>query len=89
MLALADECGCNMIRCWGGNVYEAGEFFDFCDEHGIMVWQDFALACAVYPQDDGLCRALEGEALFINNTRTLYLFLSYFFLPLYYYKEVR
>jgi beta-mannosidase len=62
MLALADECGCNMIRCWGGNVYEAAEFFDFCDEHGIMVWQDFALACAVYPQDDDLCHALEAEA---------------------------
>jgi beta-mannosidase len=62
MLALADECGCNMIRCWGGNVYESREFFAFCDEHGIMVWQDFALACAVYPQDDGLCRELEGEA---------------------------
>jgi beta-mannosidase len=62
MLALADECGCNMIRCWGGNVYEPDTFFDFCDEHGIMVWQDFAMACAVYPQDDGLCRELEEEA---------------------------
>jgi beta-mannosidase len=62
MLALAEECGCNMIRCWGGNVYESAEFFAFCDEHGIMVWQDFALACAVYPQDDSLGRALEVEA---------------------------
>ena len=62
MLALANECGCNMIRCWGGNVYESAEFFAFCDEHGIMVWQDFALACAVYPQDDSLGCALEAEA---------------------------
>jgi len=62
LLALAEECGCNMIRCWGGNVYEAGEFFDFCDERGILVWQDFALACAVYPQDDDFSRTIETEA---------------------------
>jgi beta-mannosidase len=62
LLALADECGCNLIRCWGGNVYEPGAFFDFCDEHGIMVWQDFAMACAVYPQDDVFVRNLEDEA---------------------------
>ena len=50
-LALVDELGCNMIRCWGGNVYEDDRFFDWCDEAGILVWQDFAMACAVYPQD--------------------------------------
>ena len=35
---------------WGGNVYEGDEFFDWCDSHGVMVWQDFAFACAIYPQ---------------------------------------
>ena len=46
-LALATELNCNMIRCWGSNVYEAQAFFDFCDENGILVWKDFAPACAL------------------------------------------
>ncbi len=61
MLSLASECGCNLIRCWGGNVYEDREFFEFCDENGILVWQDFALACAVYPQTDEFARIIEDE----------------------------
>jgi len=49
VLALAVELNCNMIRCWGGNVYEDNNFFDICDREGIMVWQDFAMACSLYP----------------------------------------
>jgi beta-mannosidase len=49
-LDLADELHCNMIRCWGGNVYEDHGFFDYCDQHGILVWQDFSFACCRYPQ---------------------------------------
>ncbi len=52
MLEMADDLNCNMIRCWGGNVYENNLFFDICDRKGIMVWQDFAMACALYPQED-------------------------------------
>ena len=59
---LLDEIGCNMVRCWGGNVYEDDLFFDLCDRHGIMVWQDFAMACAVYPQDDKFQKSLAAEA---------------------------
>lgn len=50
-VALAEEVGCNLIRCWGGNVYENDVFYDLCDSAGILVWQDFAMACAIYPQD--------------------------------------
>lgn len=59
------DLNCNMIRCWGGNVYEDHAFFDLCDEHGVMVWQDFSLACALYPQDDGFAEEIrvEGEAI--------------------------
>ena len=58
---LADEIGCNMIRCWGGNVYPSDVFYNYCDEHGIMVWQDFSLACGHYPDDERLCKLVKKE----------------------------
>lgn len=61
VLALAEEAGCNILRCWGGNVYEDREFFQFCDERGIMVWQDFAMACYYYPQTGEFARQLTDE----------------------------
>lgn len=62
ILELAEEIGCNLLRCWGGNVYENDLFFDLCDEKGILIWQDFAMACAVYPQDEKFQKRLEHEA---------------------------
>jgi beta-mannosidase len=56
------EANCNMARCWGGNVYPDARFFDLCDEAGIMVWQDFNMACAVYPKDDAFLAAIDKEA---------------------------
>jgi len=56
------DAGCNIVRCWGGNVYEDHNFFDLCDEHGIMVWQDFAMACAVYPPSAEFIAAITKEA---------------------------
>lgn len=61
-LELFADLGCNIVRCWGGNVYEDHPFFDFCDRHGIMVWQDFSLACARYPQDEGFLATIQAEA---------------------------
>jgi len=58
------ECGANCVRMWGGGVYEDDSFFDFCDGHGIMVWQDFMMACAVYPQDKTFADKLETEATY-------------------------
>ena len=52
----------NMIRMWGGNVYECDEFYDLCDKHGIMIWQDFSLACAIYSHDDEMAKQIETEA---------------------------
>ena len=63
-LSLLNDIGCNMVRCWGGNVYESAAFFDYCDEHGIMVWQDFAMGCSVYPDEDRFAKALEEEAIY-------------------------
>lgn len=57
------ETNCNMVRCWGGNVYEDHRFFDLCDESGIMVWQDFAMGCTFYPQRDDFAKMIEQEAI--------------------------
>ena len=62
MLELWVDTGCNILRCWGGNVYEDHAFFDFCDRHGIMVWHDFSMACGVYPIDEDFLRVLREEA---------------------------
>jgi beta-mannosidase len=59
---LFDDLGCNMIRCWGGNVYEDHAFFDLCDQRGILVWQDFAYACSRYPQTDTFLAQVREEA---------------------------
>ncbi len=61
-LELLDGTNCNMVRCWGGNVYEDHDFFDFCDRNGIAVWQDFAMACSYYPQTDEFAEKLRTEA---------------------------
>lgn len=61
-LALVKDIGCNILRCWGGNVYEDKEFYDFCDENGIMIWQDFSMACNVYPQDEEFQKNMKKEA---------------------------
>lgn len=51
-LQRAVDANLSMLRIWGGGIYESDAFFDFCDEHGIMIMQDFMLACGVLPQDD-------------------------------------
>ena len=60
-LALVRDIGCNILRCWGGNVYEDHRFFDFCDRNGIMIWQDFAMACTKYPETDEFMQNMKTE----------------------------
>ena len=60
-LELVRDIGCNILRMWGGNVYEDHAFFDFCDRNGIMVWQDFAMACAQYPENAEFEREIKKE----------------------------
>lgn len=61
-LELVKDIGCNIVRCWGGNVYEDHKVYDFCDENGIMVWQDFSMACCMHPNDDEFCKVIAEEA---------------------------
>lgn len=62
-LALLEESGCNAVRCWGGNIYEDDAFYDFCDEKGVLIWQDFCMGCAIYPENDFFLEALKTEAI--------------------------
>ena len=52
----------NMLRVWGGGVYEDDRLYDLCDEKGILVWQEFAFACSMYPNDPALLDNIRAEA---------------------------
>lgn len=61
-IKLAKESGINMLRIWGGSNYGDDDFFNQCDELGILVWQDFPFACALYPADSSFLKNLKQEA---------------------------
>lgn len=63
VFGMITDLNCNMIRCWGGNVYEDNAFFDLCDENGVMVWQDFIMGCTTYPQNNEFAERIGGEAV--------------------------
>jgi len=52
----------NLLRVWGGGIYETEDFYRACDERGLLVWQDFLLACAAYPEESPLWNEIEAEA---------------------------
>ncbi|MFT5424631.1 MAG: beta-mannosidase [Phycisphaerales bacterium] len=58
----AADCGMNMLRVWGGGIYEDEAFYNACDELGVLVWQDFLFACALYPEDEPIWSSVEQEA---------------------------
>ena len=67
-MELVSDIGCNILRVWGGGVYEQDEFYDYCDRHGILVWQDFMMACQAVPMDDATMANLEQEFRWVIRT---------------------
>ncbi len=69
LLESARDANMNMLRVWGGGYYESDEFYELCDELGLMVWQDFMFACSMYPGDEKFLESVRAEAT--DNVRRL------------------
>ncbi len=61
-IAQACDAGFNMLRIWGGGLYESEHFYELCDAYGLLVWQDFPYACAYYPDMGEYADAARVEA---------------------------
>ena len=59
----AKNVNMNMLRVWGGGIYENDIFYDLCDQHGILVWQDFMFACSTYPMNPEMLDNIRHEAI--------------------------
>ncbi len=59
----AEKANFNMLRIWGGGIYESDEFYKLCNKHGILVWQDFMFACTMYPGDSSFTENVKQEAI--------------------------
>ena len=73
---LAVEGNLNMLRVWGGGIYEKDVFYDYCDEKGILVWQDIMLACSDIPEDlpwfvDSMLKEVEYQVKRLRNHPSL------------------
>ncbi|XP_044080327.1 beta-mannosidase isoform X4 [Neovison vison] len=58
------DANMNTLRVWGGGIYEQDEFYRLCDELGIMVWQDFMFACALYPTNQDFLNSVRAEVAY-------------------------
>ncbi len=61
-LAQAKDAGANLLRVWGGGIYESEDFYRLCDQLGLLTWQDFLFACAAYPEEEPLRGEVVAEA---------------------------
>lgn len=62
ILGMLEDVNINMLRVWGGGIYADDEFYKDCDRAGIMIWQDFMFACAMYPGDKEFTENVKQEA---------------------------
>jgi len=61
-LRAAADLNVNLVRVWGGGVYESNDFYEVCDELGLLVWQDFPFACSAYPEGEPIRSEVIAEA---------------------------
>ena len=69
IVSSAKAANMNMLRVWGGGIYENKAFYELCDEMGLLVWQDFMFACAMFPGDKDFLENIRQEA--IDNVKRL------------------
>jgi beta-mannosidase len=69
LLESVRDTNMNMLRVWGGGIYERNDFYELCDEMGILVWQDFMFGCSLYPGDQAFLDNVRQEA--IDNVKRL------------------
>jgi beta-mannosidase len=69
LIRSAAQAHMNMLRVWGGGLYEEERFYDLCDRYGILVWQDFIFSCSMYPNDEAFLKNVRLEA--VQNVRRL------------------
>lgn len=62
LLDMAVNAHMNMLRVWGGGIYESDLFYQMCDEKGLLIWQDFMFACAEYPEEEWFWDLVKKEA---------------------------
>lgn len=62
LLRSARQAHMNMLRAWGGGIYESDDFYDLADELGLLVWQDFHFSCSLYPANPEFLASVEAEA---------------------------
>jgi beta-mannosidase len=62
LLGSAQRANMNMLRVWGGGIYESDDFFDVADERGLLVWEDFHFSCSLYPADEKYLENVRVEA---------------------------
>jgi len=62
LLSMARDANMNMLRLWGGGIYEHDVFYNLCDQLGILIWHDFMFACAPYPETPEFAAEVTAEA---------------------------